>query len=142
MWFDYEDDKVLVNTASHRPKCAWIRNNPRLTVLLVNPENPYHWLQIKCTVEKELREWEEGGDYVTAARPDLDQVHRQSTALRPARPGDRREAGAVRLSHRPHRDLRQAVGTAARPDRSVRPDSAFGRACLTPAKAGSDDLTD
>jgi PPOX class probable F420-dependent enzyme len=65
MWFDYEDDKVLVNTASHRPKCAWIRRNPRLTVLLVNPENPYHWMQIKCTVEKEMREWEEGGDYVT-----------------------------------------------------------------------------
>jgi Pyridoxamine 5'-phosphate oxidase len=52
MWFDYEDDKVLVNTASHRPKCAWIRKNPRLTVLLVNPENPYHWMQIRCTVER------------------------------------------------------------------------------------------
>ena len=25
MWFDYEGDKVLVNTASHRPKCEWIR---------------------------------------------------------------------------------------------------------------------
>jgi hypothetical protein len=65
MWFDYEDDRVLVNTASHRPKCEWIRKNPRLTVLLVNPENPYHWMQIRCTVEKEMREWEEGGDYVT-----------------------------------------------------------------------------
>ena len=65
MWFDYEDDKVLINTASHRAKCEWIRNNPRLTVLLVNPDNPYHWVQIKCTVEKELREGEEGGEYVT-----------------------------------------------------------------------------
>lgn len=65
MWFDYEGDKILVNTASHRPKCEWIRKNPRLTVLLVNPENPYHWMQIKCTVEKEMREWEPGGDYVT-----------------------------------------------------------------------------
>jgi len=65
MWFDYEGDKILVNTASHRPKCAWIRKNPRLTVLLVNPRNPYHWMQIKCTVEREMREWEPGGDYVT-----------------------------------------------------------------------------
>ena len=56
MWFDYEGEKVLVNTASHRPKCEWIRKNPRLTILLVNPKNPYHWVQIKCTVEKELRE--------------------------------------------------------------------------------------
>lgn len=65
MWFDYEGDKVLVNTASHRKKCEWIRRNPRLTILLVNPKNPYHWVQIKCTVEKEMREWEAGGDAVT-----------------------------------------------------------------------------
>jgi PPOX class probable F420-dependent enzyme len=65
MWFDYEGDKVLVNTASHRPKCEWIRKNPRLTMLLVNPKNPYHWVQIKCTVEREMREWEAGGEYVT-----------------------------------------------------------------------------
>jgi PPOX class probable F420-dependent enzyme len=65
MWFDYEGDKVLVNTASHRPKCEWIRKNPKLTVLLVNPKNPYHWMQIKCTVEKEMREWDAGGEYVT-----------------------------------------------------------------------------
>jgi PPOX class probable F420-dependent enzyme len=65
MWFDYEGDKILVNTASHRPKCEWIRQQPRLTILLVNPDNPYHWVQIKCTVEKELREWEPGGEKVT-----------------------------------------------------------------------------
>jgi len=65
MWFDYEGDKVLVNTASHRNKCEWIRNSPRLTMLLVNPRNPYHWVQIKCTVEKEVREWEADGEYVT-----------------------------------------------------------------------------
>ena len=65
MWFDYEGDHVLVNTASHRPKCAWIRKHPQMTILLVNPQNPYHWMQIKCTVEQELREWEEGGERVT-----------------------------------------------------------------------------
>ena len=35
MWFDYEDDHILVNTAEQRPKCKWIRNNPQLTLLLV-----------------------------------------------------------------------------------------------------------
>ena len=65
MWFDYENDKILVNTASHRPKCEWIRKNPRMTSLLVNPGNPYHWVQIKHTVEKELREWEPDGEYVS-----------------------------------------------------------------------------
>ncbi|MBN9564032.1 MAG: pyridoxamine 5'-phosphate oxidase family protein [Alphaproteobacteria bacterium] len=65
MWFDHEGDKILVNTASHRPKCQWIRRSPQLTILLVNPDNPYHWMQIKCTVERELREWEPGGERVT-----------------------------------------------------------------------------
>lgn len=65
MWFDYEGDKVLVNTASHRRKCEWIRRNPKLTILIVNPDNPYHWVQLKCTVEREEREWESGGERVT-----------------------------------------------------------------------------
>jgi general stress protein 26 len=65
MWFDHEGDKILVNTASHRPKCAWIRQARQLTMLLVNPANPYHWVQIRCTVERELREGEPGGEAVT-----------------------------------------------------------------------------
>ncbi len=65
MWFDHAHGEVLVNTASHRNKCQWIRDNPRLSVLLVNPQNSYHWLQIKCTVRRELREWDQGGAYVT-----------------------------------------------------------------------------
>jgi hypothetical protein len=80
MWFDYEDDKILVNTASHREKCEWIRKNPRMTSLLVNPDNPYHWVQIKHTVEKELREWEPGGEYVTV---QLDRIWTKYTGNPP-----------------------------------------------------------
>jgi PPOX class probable F420-dependent enzyme len=65
MWFDYEDNKILLNTASHRAKCGWIRKNPKLTMLLVNPENPYHWVSIKCTVENEIVEGEPGGEKAT-----------------------------------------------------------------------------
>jgi nitroimidazol reductase NimA-like FMN-containing flavoprotein (pyridoxamine 5'-phosphate oxidase superfamily) len=65
MWFDYEGDNILVNTASHRKKCDWIRNNPQMTSLLVNPANPYHWMQIKHTAVREEREWEPGGERVT-----------------------------------------------------------------------------
>ena len=38
MWFDHDGEKILVNTAAHRPKCGWIRRNPQLTILVVNPE--------------------------------------------------------------------------------------------------------
>ncbi len=63
MWFDYQGDKVLVNVASHRRKTDWIRDNPQITMLLMNPENMYHWMSIKVTVEREISEDdpEEGG---------------------------------------------------------------------------------
>jgi hypothetical protein len=35
-------------------------------MLLVNPRNRYHWVQIKCTVEKEMRAWDADGKYVMA----------------------------------------------------------------------------
>ena len=56
MWFDYEGDTILVNTASQRPKCEWIRKNPQLSMILVNPENAYHWMSMKVTVVNEVLE--------------------------------------------------------------------------------------
>jgi len=56
MWFDYEGDKVLVNVAAHRRKTQWIRENPQLTLILMNPKNPYHWVSMRCRVEREISE--------------------------------------------------------------------------------------
>ena len=56
MWFDYEGDKVLVNVATHRSKYGWIRKNPHLTLVLVNPDNAYHWVSISCSANEELSE--------------------------------------------------------------------------------------
>lgn len=56
MCFDYESDKVLINVADHRRKTAWIRDNPEVSLILVNPQNPYHWVSMKVTVEREISE--------------------------------------------------------------------------------------
>ncbi|MGH3438835.1 MAG: pyridoxamine 5'-phosphate oxidase family protein, partial [Sciscionella sp.] len=56
VWFDYEGDAVLLNLATHRKKVNWLRANPHATVILVNPENAYHWLSIKTTVRREIAE--------------------------------------------------------------------------------------
>lgn len=56
MWFDYDGPTVLVNVASHRKKVEWIRAFPKLTILLMNPANPYHWMSIKCKVTREISE--------------------------------------------------------------------------------------
>ncbi|MEM7250646.1 MAG: PPOX class F420-dependent oxidoreductase [Pseudomonadota bacterium] len=80
MWFDYEGDTILVNTASHRPKCGWIRANPQLTILVVNPDNPYHWVSIKCTVDREVSEDGPEGPRVTA---QLDKIWTKYTGEAP-----------------------------------------------------------
>jgi len=56
MWFDYEGDKVLVNVASQRTKTKWIRKTPKITIIIVNPENMYHWMSMKVSVEREILE--------------------------------------------------------------------------------------
>ena len=56
MWFDYDGDKVLVNVASQRTKTKWIRKTPQITILIMNPENMYHWMSMKVTVEREISE--------------------------------------------------------------------------------------
>ncbi len=81
MWFDYEDDKVLVNVASHRKKTAWIRSNPEVSLILVNPENPYHWVSMKVTVDREISEDDpDEGDRVTA---QLDGIWTKYTGAEP-----------------------------------------------------------
>jgi PPOX class probable F420-dependent enzyme len=56
VWFNYAGDRVLLNLAEHRRKTEWIRRNPQVTMLLMNPENPYHWVSLKATVEREVKE--------------------------------------------------------------------------------------
>jgi PPOX class probable F420-dependent enzyme len=56
VWFNYTGDKVLLNLAEHRRKTEWVRRNPQITMLLMNPKNPYHWLSIKATAECEVHE--------------------------------------------------------------------------------------
>lgn len=56
VWFDYDGDTILLNLATHRRKVDWLKANPQATFLLMNPQNPYHWLSIKGTVTREISE--------------------------------------------------------------------------------------
>jgi Pyridoxamine 5'-phosphate oxidase len=67
VWFDYEADRVLLNLASHRKKVQWLQDNPQATFLLMNPENPFHWMSIKATVARQISEDDPvDGERVTA----------------------------------------------------------------------------
>ena len=56
MWFDYEGAQVLCNLAEHRKKIEWVRRDGKISLLIVNPANMYHWVSIKCTVDREVHE--------------------------------------------------------------------------------------
>ena len=56
VWFGYEGDHVILNFAEHRKKTDWVRSEPRVTILLMNPANPYHWVSIRATVDREVHE--------------------------------------------------------------------------------------
>jgi hypothetical protein len=81
VWFDYEDDVVLLNLATHRKKVGWLRKDRQATFLLMNPGNPYHWLSIKCTVSREVSEDDpDEGPRVTA---QLDRIWTKYTGNEP-----------------------------------------------------------
>jgi PPOX class probable F420-dependent enzyme len=65
VWCNYEPhgDYVLVNTAQHRQKAKNMRENPKVTLLAVDPENPYRYLEVRGRVAEMT---EEGG---------LDHIH-------------------------------------------------------------------
>lgn len=71
IWFDYEDNMILLNFAEHRRKTGWLRKNPQFTLILVNPENAYHWLSLKGTIVNEIHE-----DDPDQGRRAADQVDR------------------------------------------------------------------
>jgi PPOX class probable F420-dependent enzyme len=56
VWFNHDGEKVLLNLAEHRAKTPAVRRNPQVTIMLMNPQNPYHWLTIKATAEREIHE--------------------------------------------------------------------------------------
>jgi len=81
MWFDYEGNTVFVNVAEHRRKTNWIRKHPHLTILLLNPKNPYHWMSLRVSVAREIHEDDpESGARVTQ---QLDKIWTKYTGNEP-----------------------------------------------------------
>ncbi len=55
MWFDVDDDHVLVNTEVHRAKYRAITRDPRVTVTAWDATNPYHYVETRGRVVGEIR---------------------------------------------------------------------------------------
>ena len=51
IWLHVEGDKVVVNTAEGRAKHRNMVADPRVTVMLLDPENGYRYAELRGTVE-------------------------------------------------------------------------------------------
>jgi PPOX class probable F420-dependent enzyme len=52
VWVDFQDGKVIVNTALGRQKDKNVRRDPRVAITLMDPENPYRYLEVRGKVEE------------------------------------------------------------------------------------------
>jgi len=52
VWIDYDGSKILVNTAKGRVKDKNMRRDPRVSVSISDPENPYRYLEVRGKVSE------------------------------------------------------------------------------------------
>lgn len=54
VWIDYDadDDRVLVNTERHRRKVKNVERNPKVSVSMTDPDDPYRYLSVSGEVEE------------------------------------------------------------------------------------------
>lgn len=50
VWFDYDGQHLIVNSAKGRVKDRNIRRDPRVAVSILDPDNPYRYIQIRGRV--------------------------------------------------------------------------------------------
>ena len=50
MWIDREGDQIVLNTAIGRQKEKNMRRDPRVTLALTEPDNPYQYVEIRGDV--------------------------------------------------------------------------------------------
>ncbi|HUP86622.1 MAG TPA: PPOX class F420-dependent oxidoreductase [Acidimicrobiales bacterium] len=66
MWVDADDDHLLINTEVHRTKYKNIQRDPRVTVTVIDRENPYKYTEVRGKVVEEVRG--------SQARDDIDRL--------------------------------------------------------------------
>jgi PPOX class probable F420-dependent enzyme len=50
VWIDYDGGRLIVNTAKGRQKDRNMRRDPRVSLSIVDPDNPYRYLEVRGKV--------------------------------------------------------------------------------------------
>ena len=65
MWIDADDEHLLVNTEVHRAKFKDLERDPRVTIAVINAENPYQFIEARGRVVGTVR-GQEARDHIDA----------------------------------------------------------------------------
>lgn len=55
MWVGCDDDHLLINTEIHRAKFRNVERDPRVTVTIIDRENPYRFAEVRGEVVAKIR---------------------------------------------------------------------------------------
>ncbi len=50
VWFDFDGENLIFNSARGRQKDRNVRRDPRVSLAIIDPDNPYHYLEIRGKV--------------------------------------------------------------------------------------------
>ena len=95
MWIASDEDHLLINTEIHRAKFRNVERDPRVTVTIIDRDNPYRFAEVRGEVVEKIRGPE--------ARASIDQLS-QKYGGRPY-PDDAIQTERVILKIAPHRQL-------------------------------------
>jgi PPOX class probable F420-dependent enzyme len=66
VWFDYDGANVRVNSPDMARKARNMERGAKVTVLIIDPENAYHWLEIMGHVTEIHLETDGGREHINA----------------------------------------------------------------------------
>ena len=55
MWVDHADDRLLINTELHRQKAKNVQRDPRVTVTVIDRDDPYRFVEVRGRVTNMVR---------------------------------------------------------------------------------------
>ena len=55
MWVGCDDEHLLINTEIHRAKFRNVESDPRVTVTIIDRENPYRFAEVRGVVVETIR---------------------------------------------------------------------------------------
>lgn len=50
MWVDADDDHILINTETGRAKFRYVKDDPRVSIVIIDRDDPYHYAEVRGRV--------------------------------------------------------------------------------------------